>query len=124
MNQEQQISLTKTVMQVLANWKVSPEDQVFMLGLDDKVKPRKLNSFRNGMAIPESSSFVERAQLILAIQNAVDSLYPHNGHAANLWITTNNNFFCNKMPLTVMLEEGVEGMQRVYNRLNGYEDWG
>lgn len=116
--------LTKTVMTVLSNWSLESEQQMSLLGLPENTPKRALGGFRNGSAVPKNPDFLHRAQCILAIQNAVDSIYPHNAYAANCWVTTQNLFFAYHTPLDIMLSEGLEGMKRVVDHLNGTEDWG
>lgn len=121
---DQQIDLTKTLLTVFNNWKLEPRDQIVLLGLPEDTKPRALNRFRAGMEIPSNPQFLQRANFILAISNAISSLYPHNATAANYWITTHSESFGNKSPLDIMLIHGLEGMEYILNLLNGDDKWG
>jgi hypothetical protein len=38
-------------------------------------------------------------------------------------MTTQCQYFANQTPLDIMLNEGVAGMKRVLDYLNGTEDW-
>lgn len=115
--------LTKTVLTILSEWQLQPEAQVAILGLPANTKPRALTRMQNHGTSPVSDEFLHRAKLILAIKNAVDSLYPFNGHAACLWITTPNLYFADRTPADIMAEFGLEGMQRVIKNLDGVGDW-
>ena len=121
---EQQIDLTKTLLNVFNDWKLEAHDQIALLGLPQDTKPRTLNRFRAGMEIPATPQFQQRAHFILAISNAIDSLYPHNATAANYWVTTHSESFGNKSPLEIMLIHGLDGMEYILNLLNGEDKWG
>jgi len=121
---EQQIDLTKTLLSVFNNWNLNTSDQIALLGLPKDSKPRILNRFRAGMEVPDNPQFLQRAHYILAISNAIDSLFPHNATAANYWITTHSENFANKSPLEIMLIHGLDGMQYILNLLNGEDEWG
>jgi hypothetical protein len=121
---EQQIDLTKILLTVFNSWKLEPRDQIALLGLPEDTKPRTLNRFRAGMETPANPQFLQRAHFILAISNAISSLYPHNATAANYWVTTHSESFGNKSPLDIMLIHGLEGMEYILNLLNGEDKWG
>jgi hypothetical protein len=123
MEEQNHKDLGLTLLRVLSDWGVEPEHQVILLGLPEGTKPRALQRYRSGEPLPSADDFTQRAHYILAIQNAVDSMYPHNAAAANYWVTTPTYFFGNRSPLEVMLHHGLEGMQRVINHLNGIDDW-
>jgi hypothetical protein len=114
----------QTVVGVLRDWGVEAEQQVILLGLPEDTRARTLKHYLTGKPFPAENTFLQRAHYILAIQNAVSSLYPHNPHAANFWVTTDNFFFGEKTPLDLMLSHGLEGMSRVLDHLNGIDDWG
>lgn len=119
----QRADLAQTILTVLRNWGVSKEQQVVLLGLPEGTRPRSLNKFTVGAPFPNSDDALIRANYLLSIQNAVDSLFPHNATAANYWMTTPCHSFAEYTPLDIMLNEGIAGMKRVLNYLNGMEDW-
>ena len=120
---DQQKDITKTLLSLFNSWDLDAKDQIALLGLPAETKPRTLNQYRAGMAIPEGEQFLPRAHYLLAISNAVDSIFPHNSAAANFWVTTPSEYFGNKTPLDIMLLNGVEGMRYLLNLLNGHDDW-
>lgn len=117
------VDLARTILTVLRNWGVETDDQLKLLGLPEGTGSRALNRFRGGMPFPDDRESLMRANYLLSIQNAVGSLFPHSARAADCWMTTPCHYFANVTPLQVMLNEGVEGMKRVLNYLNGVEDW-
>jgi hypothetical protein len=123
MDTERRVDLARTLMSVLRNWGVAREQQVLLLGMPEDTRPRALNRFETGMPFPDDHDALTRANYLLSIQNAVDSLFPHNTTAANYWMTTQCQYFANQTPLDIMLNEGVAGMKRVLDYLNGTEDW-
>jgi len=120
---QRQTDLIKTVLETLTNWDVKPQDQITLLGLPKDTKPRTLGRFRVGALLPQADDFLQRAHYILSIQNAVNSIFPHNAAAANYWVTTPNGYFGGKSPLEAMLNNDIEGMKYVVDHLNGVDGW-
>ncbi len=120
---KQRQSLTLTILQILDDWDVPNGQQVHLLGLNEDTKPRALILHRNGTPFPEGSDIDQRCKEILAIASACRTAFPHTSNIANLWITTENRFFSNKTPLMIMLEYGLDGMQRVRSQLDGTGSW-
>ena len=123
MDDDRREDLARTILTVLRNWGVEPEDQIRLLGLPEGTRTRTLNKFRSGAPFPDDYDSLMRANYLLSIQNAVSSLFPHNAKASDYWMTTPSHYFANTTPLQIMLNEGVDGMKRVLNYLNGVEDW-
>ena len=119
----QRADLAQTILTVLRSWGVAKEQQIILLGLPEGTRPRALNKFTMGAPFPDDDDALMRANYLLSIQNAVDSLFPHNTTAANYWMTTPCQSFANHTPLSIMLNEGLAGMKRVLDYLNGTEDW-
>ena len=120
---DRRADLAQTILTVLRNWGVAKEQQIILLGLPEGTRPRTLNKFTMGAPFPDDDEALMRANYLLSIQNAVDSLFPHNTTAANYWMTTPCQSFANHTPLSIMLNEGLDGMKRVLDYLNGTEDW-
>lgn len=115
--------LARTVMSVLSDWGLEHEQTLALLGLPAQTKPRALARIRSHGTTSVDDDFLERSRLILAIRNAVDSLYPHNQQAACMWVTTPNIMFNNVTPAQLMVYHGIDGMQTVLNHLDGVSDW-
>ena len=116
---QNQVDLVRTVIQILSDWDVTGDQQVILIGLPKGPRPRELTRFRMGMPFSDENDFLQRAHYILSIKNAVDSIHPFNATAANYWVTTGNMFFAQKTPLDIMLAEGLSGMKRVLDHLDG-----
>ncbi len=116
--------LVSTVVKLLREWQLDDAEQVVLLGLPASTKGRALNRLALHGDHPLDDDFLQRAQLLLAIKNAVDSLFPFNNQAACLWVTTPNLFFDDITPARIMINEGLDGMERIINHLDGKQDWG
>jgi len=123
MDIENNAEIARTVLSMFQNWGIDPGDQVKLLGLPSSVRSRVLNKYRNGYPLPDNEDCIMRVACLFAIQNAVSSLFPHNAKAADYWVTTPFDFFVGHTPLQIMLNEGIDGMKRVLNYLNGIQDW-
>ena len=65
----------------------------------------------------------QRLSYLLSIDRALHNVLPHNAAAARFWITTPNPLFRDQTPLHVMLTDGLAGMQRIVEHLNGPGEW-
>lgn len=118
------VGITRSVMELLSQWYVEPADQVRLLGLPEDTKPRSLARLRTGTPLPHKEEVLRRAQLLLSIANSLDLAFPHNPALANYWVTTESDLLGGRKPLTIMLEEGVEGIERIARYLdNSFEAW-
>ena len=118
------MDLARTLVKILRNWGLSSEQQIALLGMPEGTKARVLNKFLAGTPFPDDYDSLMRANYLLSIQNAVSSLFPHNAQAADYWMTTPSHYFADYTPLDIMLGEGIDGMKRVLDYLNGDEEWG
>lgn len=116
-------SLTTAILEILDDWGVPAADQAHILGLAEDTKPRTLLRHRNGTPLPEGEEIDQRCKELLAIASACRTAFPHTSNIANLWITTENRYFSGKTPLTIMLEYGIDGMQRIRSHLDGTGSW-
>ena len=111
--------LVQTVFLVLGRWDIQPDDQAILLGLPPGTRARALAKYRMGNALPDESGFLQRAHYLLSIHNAVGTFFPGNPTAANYWVTTRSPAFGGQAPLDIMRADGVDGMRRVLDHLNG-----
>lgn len=124
LDQQQRSELARTIVQILSGWGVAPEHQIILMGLPADTRPRAMSRYRMGGApLPEDPDCLLRAHYILRIQNAVESIYPHNTQVGNFWLTTPNPFFGNRTPLEVMLTGGIGSMENIVHHLNGTGSW-
>ena len=117
--EEQRISLTEAVMEVLDDWHVDADDRIRLLGLEGQIKPRTMIRYRNGTPLPEGPDIDLRCKHLLGIASALRTSFPHMASTANLWITTPCRAFEQRTPLQFMLDRGLEGMERIRDHLDG-----
>lgn len=116
---EEQVDLTRAVMRLLTAWGVPAGLQLALLGLDPTAHRRVLNRCRFGAALPDTGDVYVRARLLLTIGAAVAQLFPHSSASADVWATTRHLRFGAYTPVEIMLEDGVDGMQRLVDYLMG-----
>jgi len=116
---DQDIELSRAVLQLLAAWDVPPDQQPGLLGLDPVADRRAFTRCRFGAPLPASGDVYARARLLLEIDTAVNQMFPHSSVAADLWATTPRHRFGGITPLQIMLEDGVAGMELVIDSLTG-----
>lgn len=124
MQHEEQASLASETMQILNDWGIPPDAQVILLGMPDGTKPRSLNRYRSGGApFPDDAERLQRISCILSINKALQTMFPHSGSMADLWVTTCNTYFNDRSPLEIMIEHGLNGMQNVAHHLSNNDGW-
>lgn len=122
MSREQRAALTHAVLTALSRWRLDRQEQLALLGLPVDSRPRLLKRFQEGEPLPAEPAVVERAQCLLQIAQALQSLFPHNPLLADLWVTTPSPQFANRTPAELMLEQGLPGMQSLLAQLDGSAD--
>jgi hypothetical protein len=116
--------IARALMNLFDTWGLDTQQRITLLGLPPEMGIRNLNRMRNGEALPEESEILHRAQLLLEMQHALETTLPHNTAMVGLWMTTENVFLQDRRPLDVMLENGLEGLERVAASLHRSDDWG
>ncbi len=120
---EEFLYITKTVMQVLDGWNLSTEETVNVLGLSDQTRKRQLDKYRNLKAFPKDELIIKRLSHIVGISDALRTTFPRNLNMAEKWLKTQHRRFENETPLTVILNEGVEGLCKVRSELDVTFAW-
>lgn len=110
------------VMGVLDDWNIREEYQLRLLGLPAATPGRELTRLSRGKALPDDDDVLQRAVHLIGIEQALSVVYPLNRRMAGFWLTTRNRFF-RGAPMTVMLEEGLGGMDRVWRHLDCTRNW-
>ena len=115
--------ITKTVMKVLDTWNLTTEQSVQVLGLSPQTKKRQLDKYRSLKAFPNDDVIIKRLSHIVGISDALRTTFPRNLNMAEKWMKTNHRRFDNKTPLSVILEEGVNGLCKVRSELDCTFAW-
>ena len=121
-SQQEREQLAVLVMDVLKEWNIRDEIQLELLGLPAKTANRELTKFSRGKALPDDEQLLQRVVHLLGIHHALGVVFPLNRKMAAFWLTTANRHF-GGAPLTVMLEEGLSGMDQVWRHLDCTRNW-
>lgn len=122
---DERTDFARAALNIMDGWGLEPDQQIALLGMPTDTKPRELVRFRNGSApLPDERELLVRVRCLLSIQHSLESAFPHNPILANYWVTTANQYFNDHTPLSVMLRDGVEGMEWIARYLDGSEQWG
>ncbi len=120
---EQRTDFARAIMGIFHDWGIEPKDQATLLGLPAETKPRAMTRFRQGTPLPDDDQMMDRVGKFLAMQNSLDTTFPHNQSMANYWVTTPNPRFGDQTPLELMLNQGADGIDTVVRYLDASEDW-
>ena len=123
MTNEQQIELTKAIMAIIDSWGMSSEQVISLLALPAKTPGRALRKYRDNTPFPETPEVYERLEHIIGIADALRTSYPHNPHMGKIWLTQSSKKFQNRVPLEVILNNGVAGLVEVRSHLDCSYDW-
>ena len=120
---EDRENLTLVVMGILDSWQLTDEDIINLLGLEKETKPRHLGRLRHGtQLISEEIDQIERSKSIMGIQNALQQTFPLNHNMPNFWLR-NRSKPLKGIPMVIMLEQGLNGMERVWRHLDCTRNW-
>jgi len=110
-------------MRLLDEWQIRGMDQLTLLALPDKVKSRQLRQYHEGTPFPDSSELDQRIEHLAGIADALRTTYPRNNMMGKFWLNQDNHRFNNRSPLSVMLNDGMEGLETVRAHLDCAWDW-
>lgn len=123
LTRQERIELAHVVMAVLDAWRIEDVARITLLGLPASTKPRSLKSYREEEPLPEEQNVLQRAESLLSIHDILYTTFPHNIAMAHRWVSTPNKRFSNATPLSIMLAEGMEGLQRIRSHLDCTQNW-
>lgn len=111
---QQMQALTYTVLDCMDEWKISAEETLSLLGLSDSIRPRQLNAYRNGSStFPPEPEVLQRIDHITGITDALRTTFPFSNQMRVMWLQKPHRRFQKRTPLSVMLDEGANGLQKV-----------
>lgn len=114
--------LAQFVLDILGEWKLTPDESIALLGLPEETKPRELSRFKRGTPLPQDETIIKHAKAILGIQDSLHIVYPLNRHMPLFWLTHRNKQL-GGIPLRIMLDDGLHGMSRVWGILDCTQNW-
>ena len=98
--------LTQGVMTYLDSWELSSDQILSILGLQNQMKVRQLQSFRSGDRVfPNLSELMIRVDHIIGIADALRTTYPLSDQMRQMWLTKPHRRFQRKTPLNIMLDD-------------------
>ncbi len=113
--------IAAVVLRVLDEWGVAPGEQAVLLGAPAPARGRGRRTAP--LALTPDRATLARLSHLLSIERAVRTAFPHNVAMARYWVTTPHPMFGDQTPLAVMVEGGIEGMERIVAYLNCTETW-
>lgn len=98
----------------LADWQLSAEDVMNLLGLPEEIKARHLPSYlKCERKLTVSAELQARLEHIDGISEALTTTFPFSAQMRLMWLRRPHRRFQQRTPLAVMLEEGIDGLQKV-----------
>lgn len=123
MNHEQCVSLTRSIMAILDSWGLKGEAQMAVLDLPNGIPLRSLRRYRDNTPFPDSEQVFIRVEHIVGITDALRTTYPHNPPMGILWLQQKNKQFQDRIPLQIILDGGLNGLEEVRAHLDCAYDW-
>jgi len=105
--------LAKMILRLFDHWQLDTASKLCLLGLSISSRAM-LSQYAKGMtAFPFTQDILDRAGWLLAIHQALRSLYPKNPELCYGWILLRNAVFQNLTPLEFMKTQGIIGIAKV-----------
>jgi len=123
MTEDEQITLTISIMGILDGWGMSAAEIISLLALPDKTPTRALRRYRENTPFPVTAEVEERIDHILGITDALRTSYPHNPQMGKMWIRQRSKKLKNQIPLQIIIENGLEGIIEIRKHLDCSYDW-
>ena len=121
--EESRCIMARQVMAALDQWSLNTDEIVSLLALSGKARRRQLDQFRSGKPLPNQPSILTRAQHIIGIADALRTSFPRNDKIGARWLVTPHRRFRSRTPLSLMLEDGINGLCRVRAELDCSFSW-
>ncbi|MCW9023448.1 MAG: MbcA/ParS/Xre antitoxin family protein [Gammaproteobacteria bacterium] len=116
-------TLSRSIMTILERWGLNTEQQMTILDLPEKTPTRALRKYRDGQPFPDDNNVYRRLEHIIGIADALRTSYPHNPGMGALWMKQKSKHFRERVPLKIMVEDGLDGLMRVRSHLDCAFDW-
>jgi len=123
MSKEDQMRMTRGVMNLLEGWGLSARDIIKVLDLPASVRPRNIARFHDDTPFPDEPAVMKRIDYLLRISDALHTYFPRNPEMRSIWMKRGNRRFSNKAPLAYMVEGGEQGMDYVLCNLDCTHHW-
>ncbi len=115
--------MARQAMAALDQWRLNTDEIVAILALPEKTRGAQLERFRHGEALPNDPPLMTRAEHIVGIADALRTSFPRNSRIGARWLVTPHRRFRKRTPLSLMIEDGVNGLCRVRAELDCSFSW-
>ena len=122
-SEESRARMARQTMAVLDQWHLNADEIVTLLALPKKTRSMQLERFRRGEALPDDPPLMARAEHIVGIADALRTSFPRNSRIGARWLVTPHRRFRKRTPLSLMLEDGINGLCRVRAELDCSFSW-
>lgn len=113
LSKEEMLDVTGKVIQYLDSWQLRPGEVFSILGMPDE-KSRNLPQYRKMQkSLPQTEEVFTRVDHIIGIADALRTTYPFSDKMRLMWLRKPHRRFRKDTPLSVILNEGVNGLMRV-----------
>lgn len=123
MSLEDQLALTQAIMAILDGWGLSVEAQMLILDLPKGTPTRTLRKYREHTPFPDNQAVMQRLEQIIGIADALRTSYPRNPTMGTLWLQKRNYRLHDRSPLSIMVEDGIDGLIEVRAHLDCSYAW-
>ena len=120
---DQQINLTLRVLSVLEDWRLTSADKILLLALPDTTRSRSIQKYQQGAPLPFDDTVHTHVDHILGIGHSLRLANPRNAAAGSLWLHRPHRRFHNRTPMSVMLEDGLDGIINIRKEIDCSYDW-
>lgn len=122
LSDEERGELAVFVTDILTEWKLTPEESLSLLGHSEDTKPRQLSRYKRGNPLPQDEAILQHVEAILGIQHSLHVVFPLNRNMPLFWLSHRNKQL-GGIPLRIMLDDGLHGMNRVWGTLDCTQNW-
>jgi len=122
-DEQTRLRMANEIMELFGQWKVSLDDQHTLLGLPDSVRKRHMYKYGEDEPLPDDEQVMVRAEHMIGIADALRTYFPSSPHARSRFMCSHSKKFSKRVPLQVMLEDGISGLIRVRSHLDCTYAW-
>lgn len=122
--QEDRVHLTRCILGILESWGiVDTADLVAILALPSDTTVRAMRRFQMDTPFPDDADVLERIEHLIGIADALRTTFPRNPQMGPLWMHRRNKRFRSRTPVSLMVEDGLEGVIAVRTYLDCSFAW-
>lgn len=122
-SQEDRVHLTRSIMGILDSWGIQTSDQIAILALPSDTTVRSMRRFQMDTPFPDSIDVLERVEHLIGIAEALRTTFPRNPQMGPLWMHRRIKRFRSRTPVSLMVEDGLEGVIAVRTYLDCSFAW-